>query len=584
MTPEEKFNQQVLEVLQKIKEESLATEKNKPVVFRIGHVQGVGIIPKERKINILFKLQEWKALKLRDDPFEAPIPKDNEIYLDLLQPRFNEIYRLYESGSSFEENEKKITAPKKSSIIKPKTLELISKIIGELDSGPNLMAFLTNCGVNEALIEYPQTKWRMINKVLLILATSGFPGDLNILYKVIEESCHPLTFDGDEAKAKEITDKFNSLLKYDDIYLNEGRIHIKSSYPFDDEWVRSDGVVIEPGCSTTDPIEVASLYVFWNELIKITKLYLSNPNKHTDELNELYFEIIWAIEKTLKKEQCGTLHKRYVRPFSNLIGCEYEVKKMGKVTDDVMKNLYAFFGEITATSLPILRLVEEAKKENKGLLGKIESYIKNHSAVKSADTEGLSKYIQPIPIHIVGGQIGIDGLREGFNSVAQNKKENKYKFPYKIPAGTRWENFTLKFEGEENILIKVKQLKHHTNFKEMGLIGKGNNPNPSEAWTLLKVLSQRNGELAIGDPKAKAKYKKQKELLTKSLQNYFSLDYDPFYPYASSPEKSGDSYKIKMTLIPSIKGEGVNKEVVDEDTLGINEFIEEEAPSVYTKD
>ena len=69
--------------------------------------------------------------------------------------------------------------------------------------------------------------------------------------------------------------------------------------------------------------------------------------------------------------------------------------------------------------------------------------------------------------------------------------------------------------------------------KEMGMIGRGKNPNPSEAWTFMEVLAQLNGELTIKDAQAKDKYKKQKELLAKALQSYFSLEYDPFYPYHS---------------------------------------------------
>ena len=91
--------------------------------------------------------------------------------------------------------------------------------------------------------------------------------------------------------------------------------------------------------------------------------------------------------------------------------------------------------------------------------------------------------------------------------------------------------------------------------KEMGFIGKGKIPNPDVQWEFLKVLSGLNGEISIKDKSAKVKYKKQKELLAKALQSYFSIDYDPFYPYRSSPEKSGESYKIKITLIPPPENE-----------------------------
>lgn len=94
-TPEEKFNQQVWEILQNIKEEILATEKGKPVKYRFGHFVGVGIIPKERKKNILYKLQELGAIRIRENPFELPYSTEDIFYLDIKQPKFDEIYEKF---------------------------------------------------------------------------------------------------------------------------------------------------------------------------------------------------------------------------------------------------------------------------------------------------------------------------------------------------------------------------------------------------------------------------------------------------------------------------------------------------------
>ena len=116
----------------------------------------------------------------------------------------------------------------------------------------------------------------------------------------------------------------------------------------------------------------------------------------------------------------------------------------------------------------------------------------------------------------------------------------------------------------------------------MELVGKGKKPKPSELWTFLKVLAKVNGELTVKDTEARDKYKKQKELLAKSLQSYFSIDYDPFYPYRSSSEKSGNSYKIKITLIPPPDTKKkTNTDEDDNDDLGIKEYLGEQNPQVY---
>lgn len=116
----------------------------------------------------------------------------------------------------------------------------------------------------------------------------------------------------------------------------------------------------------------------------------------------------------------------------------------------------------------------------------------------------------------------------------------------------------------------------------MGMVGKGKIPQPSEQWIFLKVLAQKHGEITIKDPEAKDRYKKQKQALTEALRNYFCIDYDPFYPYQSSLEKDGNSYKIKLLLIPPSKREESEKLTIDEDadSLGIHEFLSEEAPQV----
>jgi hypothetical protein len=128
----------------------------------------------------------------------------------------------------------------------------------------------------------------------------------------------------------------------------------------------------------------------------------------------------------------------------------------------------------------------------------------------------------------------------------------------------------------------VKKQLHLTDYKEMGMVGRGKNPEPSEQWLFLKVLAQYNGEITIKDTEAKDKYKKQKQVLTDTLRSYFAIDYDPFYPYQSCLEKGGNSYKIKLLLIPPPKKDNSKQNFIkdDADTLGITEFLNETAPQI----
>ena len=115
-------------------------------------------------------------------------------------------------------------------IIKPKSLELIAKEIGELDTYTNLIKFLIECGIDPNLIKYiqdeysRQSKWQLIYAVLSELATSPNPKDQEILFKIIEEASHPLMHNGDEELAKKYEDKFNKLLKYDGFALRNYKL------------------------------------------------------------------------------------------------------------------------------------------------------------------------------------------------------------------------------------------------------------------------------------------------------------------------------------------------------------------------
>ena len=236
MTPEEKFNQEVWWILQEIKKEQLATPKGEKVYFSLRLLPKTdsirrkevdyGIPPADTQRKILYKLKEWKALNLEptgmffDDPFNPPTA-----YLLTILEKFDELYRLYETGKSYSENQKTIAELNGSqSIIKPKSLELIAREIGDLDTGSNLVGFLVNCGVDRELIEYPQTKWRMVNDVLTILATSNELKDQTLLFKIIEEASHPLMHNGDEKLAKQTEENFNKYLKYDGFQLHNFKI------------------------------------------------------------------------------------------------------------------------------------------------------------------------------------------------------------------------------------------------------------------------------------------------------------------------------------------------------------------------
>jgi len=98
MNPEKKFYQQVWEILQDIKEEMLSTRTGKPLKLRNPNIVGSGIIPKDRRENIMGKLEEWGALSIRENPFEPPSSSEYYFYLDIHHDTFETVYSKYQKA------------------------------------------------------------------------------------------------------------------------------------------------------------------------------------------------------------------------------------------------------------------------------------------------------------------------------------------------------------------------------------------------------------------------------------------------------------------------------------------------------
>lgn len=132
-------------------------------------------------------------------------------------------------------------------------------------------------------------------------------------------------------------------------------------------------------------------------------------------------------------------------------------------------------------------------------------------------------------------------------SVEKPEEEKKYRFPYKLPRGTKWENITIKFLDDDTVQILTKGKEHSPNFKDMGFEGKGGKP--SVLWIFLRVLAMYSGEIKASDDKKDDSYKKQKQSLSEALESYFGLDFDPFHPF-----QTDKSYRVKFTLLPPENG------------------------------
>lgn len=118
------------------------------------------------------------------------------------------------------------------------------------------------------------------------------------------------------------------------------------------------------------------------------------------------------------------------------------------------------------------------------------------------------------------------------------------RFPYKLPPNISWSDIVIKFLDGHNIQIVAGKQVYKANYKEMGL-DDSRQLKPNLQWALLKALSENNGGVSWKEGNAKNNVKKQKQLLSIKLKNYFNIESEPFYSY-----KKQLGYQIKITLVP----------------------------------
>jgi hypothetical protein len=147
------------------------------------------------------------------------------------------------------------------------------------------------------------------------------------------------------------------------------------------------------------------------------------------------------------------------------------------------------------------------------------------------------------------------------------------KFPDKLPAGTQWHQITMKFLNDEIVFIIVREFKRQANYVEMGFADKrGKKHLPNKQWELLRLFAKKSDVMNLTDKEFDFANKKRKQMLAETLQAYFGLEDDPFYPYENE-----DAYRIRMTLYPPPEKVSGTKPSFMDFATNIREAQEEEA-------
>lgn len=528
MTPEDNLNSQIWELLQDINEEYLITVTGNPVKFRVPNIVGGGIIPRDRKIKILNKLEELGGLKIHRNERGVRIGSDDTYYLWITPDKFSDLYAKYEGLATKKVDA--ITAVSSSSL--PVVIADFESLYERIDPKNTDKEFYIN----------------VANYGKFILDNEKFKPLLKPLYDHAKNDIERYS-----KTLKDFHTIWQDLAK--DILEQAKKANIKDDPT---KWYSNAIATLTSKLRSKPSLEDNSAGQYYLPYWELAKQFKDNGVVHFIEKKHLkqsghdefltldrYKTIVdleWEKFKTLRESSVWWSHYQLMR----LAHGVFEVKEQDPYydSDSIVDTLYRYeFDQIAKGNTDSLVILKRKKFED--CIKKVHSYL------------------LPRLKSLLGPSEKTDDLKS-------DTKRKKISKPYSTPAGTKWEEITIKFLDGHNVQISCRGSKTTVNYKEMGMQD-DRSLRPNKQWVLLELLAVKNGELTWQDKEASLKVVKQKQILTDTLQEFFQLDEDPFYEYNGRHQ----AYKIKIVLIPLAADPSAPKRVTSGAFAGVEEVFSE---------
>ncbi len=270
---------------------------------------------------------------------------------------------------------------------------------------------------------------------------------------------------------------------------------------------------------------------YLTKMVKILRFYNKDSLLIDENINQAYLQISEDINKLLKNKLLCSFKLKYQEPFSDLFLAEKELENKNSDIDIVIKKISGLLREVRSK------------------IFKIKIFIKGKTNVDVDDI-----------------LIKIEGSNKNFKEEASITKSKKKKFVlFEFPSNTKWENITIKFISNHDVVITIKNKNYPANYEVMGFEDE-KSKKPDVQWNLLRLLSYRkevswsnNSDLSIKKINA---IKHQKKSLSDSLKLFFQINNNPFYNW-----NTVKAYKTKINLIPQPE--------VEKDELNVGEYFDE---------
>lgn len=418
-------------------------------------------------------------------------------------------------------------------------------------------------------------KWRMLTDVFIKC-------DENSFFRMLAEFLY-FTNDEQEEKIKKILGRHGIHIEYTgedwfivnqkDLITTDDEVEAHEANEKVEKQVKSDENLAE---------KIKEIREHHQAYIDVIEQFCKDYKNPSKELNEAYIYL-----KNLLADELKELGISLYCPFKDLYFAEreytpepIEIRLDGRPAiidwDYFRPRLYSVHSQI-------VQLLSNAKTTTKTetKIQEINSFVsqlrdeqlKIYKAKNKTIREKVGK------IRIVGETaIKIKGFEE--KVVLQKPKDKKIQLR-KFPSDLRWEEISIRFLNEHEVIIKAKNETLQTTFEAMGFQDEKKKL-PNKQWVLLRLLAVRNGELSWENNsnlslKEINKIKKQKQLLSETLRAFFQISNDPFYDY-----KAEKSYRIKLNLTPEpeLKDMDEREVIEDNDKIGLKNYYKEQTPEV----
>ena len=231
MTPQEKFDNDVWEVLQNIRGKELRTLKNEPIEWVMQDRPILGFPPIGVPQKILHIIEEWKGLRIIKGRSTHDVYGVILIYtFELIQPKFDEIYKKYQELNQKPSKEKSVVHSIQNEykiLVKDREIWINEYLIGKPHAVGNNFEFFDYVrqqppNTKIELSKIPDSVgWLTMKenikgrRFIKILNALGFKGEIKkaFFYKVGKNTLH---YRGDKVNKEDLEKaglKFNLFLK-----------------------------------------------------------------------------------------------------------------------------------------------------------------------------------------------------------------------------------------------------------------------------------------------------------------------------------------------------------------------------------